>query len=348
VTGWRKWLRRIVLALAALYPLLLLLVVIMLRGFGESWIARTALYLPRVLFALPVPFLVLALTLARAWRFMLTQVLALGLVLFPLMGLVLPWPTGAAPGGPVLRVLSYNVNSGFWGWDKVMAQIDEYHPDVVLIQEVVGAPGPGIERLEQRYPAVEASTQFIIASRYPITSTVDPARVPVDGRQRSPRALRHLVETPLGPIAFYNVHPISPRHGLWMLRAGGFRKALLSGALLRGEQAKVLQADGRLRDLQVEVFAKNAEQETVPVIIGGDTNLPGLSPALGYLSKFRDGFRAAGSGFGYTFPVGRRSWMRLDRIFASPSLRFVSFQVGNHSWASDHLCVVADLQKRTP
>ena len=40
--------------------------------------------------------------------------------------------------------------------------------------------------------------------------------------------------------------------------------------------------------------------------------------------------------------------LSLDRIFASPSLRFVGFQVGKHHWASDHLCVVADLQKRKP
>jgi hypothetical protein len=40
--------------------------------------------------------------------------------------------------------------------------------------------------------------------------------------------------------------------------------------------------------------------------------------------------------------------MRLDRIFASPSLRFVDFQVGTHTWASDHHCVVADLQRSTP
>jgi endonuclease/exonuclease/phosphatase family metal-dependent hydrolase len=84
------------------------------------------------------------------------------------------------------------------------------------------------------------------------------------------------------------------------------------------------------------------------VIIGGDTNLPDLSPALSYLAKFRDGFREAGAGFGYTFPVGRTAWMRLDRLFASPELRFVHFEVGTHAWASDHHCVVADVQKRSP
>jgi hypothetical protein len=168
------------------------------------------------------------------------------------------------------------------------------------------------------------------------------------GRQRSPRAISYTLETPLGPIVFYNIHPVSPRQGLYALRRGGFKRGLLSGALLSGENARILQADGHLRDLQVETFARNAEKETLPVVIGGDTNLPDLSPALGALSRFRDAFRQAGWGFGYTFPAGRRAWMRLDRIFASPALRFVGFQVGKHAWASDHLCVVADLQRRNP
>ena len=150
-----------------------------------------------------------------------------------------------------------------------------------------------VKALEAR--GLRAVAEF---GRFPIQATVDPAKLPVDGRQRSPRVLRYLIETPLGPIAFYNVHPISPRHGLWALRTGGFKRGLLTGALINGETAKILQADGRLRDRQVEQFAADADKETVPVIIGGDTNLPGLSPALGYLSRFNDGFRAAlGDGF---------------------------------------------------
>jgi endonuclease/exonuclease/phosphatase (EEP) superfamily protein YafD len=339
----------VVIALALLYPAALLGTVFMMRALGESWwFARLALYLPRHLFLLPLPFLTLALLVAGARRYLISQVVALLIVLFPLMGFVMPWFHTPTPGLPTLRVVSYNVNSGYWGWEKVLGQIEELHPDVVLIQEVVGEARWGVEVLKKSFPVVESSTQFIIASRFPIKETIDPERLPLEGRQRSPRFMRHLIETPIGPIAFYNIHPISPRHGLWALRTGGFRKGILSGTLLRGETAKLLQADGKLRDLQVEAIAERAAQEKVPVVIGGDTNLPDLSPALGYLSRFRDGFRAAGAGFGYTYPVGRLRWMRLDRLFASPSLRFISFAVGRHDWASDHSCVVADLQVQGP
>ena len=345
---WRRWGRRLLLGLAVAYPVALLLIILVLRLHGGWWLARVMLYVPRIFFAIPLPFLVLGLALLRAWRFLLSQAAALLLVLFPLMGLVLPGPHSADGAAPVLRVMSYNVNGGNWGYDKVLAQIDELHPDVVLMQEVLGHTGWLLDELKKRYLVAQQSTQFIVASKYPISVTVDPQRVLQGERQRSPRSLTYVIDTPLGTIAFYNVHPISPRHGLWSLRVGGFRNAIRSGTLFDKERTRKLDADGSLSDLQVALFASNASKETLPVIIGGDTNLPGLHPALGKLDAFRDGFKAAGWGFGYTFPAGRRAWMRLDRIFANRQLRFVGFQVGKHDWASDHRCVIADLQKEKP
>jgi endonuclease/exonuclease/phosphatase (EEP) superfamily protein YafD len=334
--------------MAVAYPVALLVVVICLRAYGQGPWGRVALYLPRVLFAIPLPFLVLAIALMRDWRFLASQGVALLLLLFPLMGLVLPWPHFADRDAPVLRVMSYNVNGGGWGWDKVFGQIEELHPDVVLMQENFGDQRWPVEQLKKRFPEAQASTQFLVASRYHIREVIDPERVNQDGRQRSPRSITYVIDTPLGPIAFYNVHPISPRQAMWSLRIGGFSHAIRDGTLFDKERSKRMSADSQLLDMQVEHFASNARKETIPVVIGGDTNMTGLSPALSQLSGFEDGFEKAGWGFGYTFPSGRKAWMRLDRIFASPSLRFVGFQVGKHFWASDHLCVVADLQKRKP
>jgi endonuclease/exonuclease/phosphatase (EEP) superfamily protein YafD len=348
VSRWRRWGRRLILGLAVAYPVVLLFTAVWLRFFGDWWLARVVLYVPRVLFAVPLPFLVLALALMRAWRFMLSQAAALLLVLFPLMGLVLPWPRFPDRGAPSLRVMSYNVNGGWWGYHKVLAQVDELHPDVVLMQEVLGDTRWLLDELKKRFPVAQQSTQFIVASKFPISATVDPQRVAMGDRQRSPRSLTYMIDTPLGQIAFYNVHPVSPRHGMWSLRVGGFRNAIRTGTLFDKDRTRKLNEDGALSDAQVALFAANAAKETVPVVIGGDTNLTGLHPALSKLNGFRDGFKEAGWGFGYTFPSGRKAWMRLDRLFASRQLRFVGFQVGKHDWASDHRCVVADLQKEKP
>jgi endonuclease/exonuclease/phosphatase family metal-dependent hydrolase len=100
----------------------------------------------------------------------------------------------------------------------------------------------------------------------------------------------------------------------------------------------------------VRTFSSLAGGETEPVVIAGDTNLPGLSLVFArYLSGYQDGFEKAGWGFGYTYPTNknRPPWMRIDRILATASLRFERFEVGASS-ASDHRCVVADIRSREP
>ena len=343
-----RWLRRAAVALGVGYPVALLVILLALRLIGEGW-APTAvgLYLPRWGFALPRPVVLGALAGLRLRRLLWAQLAAVALLLV-LMGLVLPWPHGVVSGAPRMRVLSYNIDSAKAGADRVVAEIDAYAPDVVLLQEV-GRPGDVETLLRQRYPVVETSSQFILASRYPLVDSTDPDKLDYGGKQRSPRFVRRVLDTPLGRIAVYDVHPISPREAFDVIRAGGLRHEILHGHIFRAKNAKAVNDNFGLRALQVETIAHDAAGETLPVVIAGDTNLPGLSRVFGRnLSGYTDGFRAAGWGFGYTYPVGKHSpWMRIDRVLASGALRFVGFQVGT-SEASDHHCVVADLQRETP
>ena len=186
----------------------------------------------------------------------------------------------------------------------------------------------------------------MVASKFPIVASLDPERLPHEGRLRSPRFMQYVIETPIGRIAFYSVHPISPRTGIYVLRGKqGLRRELLSGRFFAGENAAVLESDSVLRGEQVEAFSHYAGLEHDPVVIAGDTNLPSLSNFFSrYLSRYQDGFRRASWGFGYTFPADKGPWMRIDRIMASDELRFVGFEVGR-SRVSDHHCVVADLQR---
>src|ERR1044071_697338 len=132
-----KWLRQIIIGVAVAYPGVLIVVALLLRFVGESWWATDlGLYMPRALFALPLPFTLTALALYRATRLLATQLVAAFVVFFPLMGFVLPWPASAHEGEPTLRVLSYNVNSGYGGYDKIAAEVDAFSPDIVLFQEI--------------------------------------------------------------------------------------------------------------------------------------------------------------------------------------------------------------------
>jgi vancomycin resistance protein VanJ len=337
-----------VIVLAVAYPAALIVTAMVMRLIGEGWwVSGVALYLPRIGFALPLPVIVPLLFVFRLRRLLWTQLVALLVILFPLMGLVLPWPTLSHKDVPTLRLLSFNVNSGFEGNEKIDAYLREFSPDIIVLQEVGWEADKLAGVLRDRYPAVEAGGQFIVASRFPILEVTDPDRLPYFGRMRSPRFMRYLVDGPLGRFVLYNVHPVSPRGVFYELRGRGLRREILSGHIFSGDKAFDMQENSSLRALQIQAVADLAARDTYPVVLAGDLNLPGLSSVFAKnLSAYQDGFARGSSGFGYTFP-SRRPWMRLDRVLAGEQMRFVEFQVGCKG-ASDHLCVVADLQRREP
>jgi vancomycin resistance protein VanJ len=345
-----KRLHRIVGTIAALYPISLLGAAGVLRYVGERWwVTGVGLYLPRLLFAAPLPIIAVALGASPPLRRLFwTQVVAFFLLVFPLMGFVLPWPHSPVREAPTMRLLSYNIDAAIGGIDNIVDEINHYSPDVVVLQELGRAGESMSAALQTLYPTVHVSGQFLLATRYPVSSTNDPDQIDYDGRLRSPRFVRQVLVTPLGEIALYDVHPLSPREIFYALRGRGLRRELLSRHFYSSASAAIYQVNNGLRTLQVQDFAGAAQRETDPVVIAGDTNLPGLSYVLHrYLSEYQDGFVKAGWGFGYTFPTNRHPWMRLDRILASEELRFVRFEVGR-SVSSDHRCVIADLQRRGP
>jgi vancomycin resistance protein VanJ len=342
---WRRAFHKTVTVLAVAYPAALLATALLLRFAGEDWwVSGVALYLPRFVFGLPLPLLALLLALARRRRLLALQGVSLFLWLFPLMGLTLGWPGSVPDGAPSIRVLSYNVNSGWGGFPKIADEVNRYGPDVALFVELPGNADELRNLLAAKYPHFHTSTQFAIASRFPIRSAIDPERLGYFGAKRSPRYMRYEVDTSLGPVTFYLIHPVSPRGSFHSVRGQGLRKEILSGRLFAGTNARDVQETSGLRMLQVRTVAERAAAERGPTVIAGDSNLPYLSPTRArYLGRFRDGFGSTRVGFGYTYPT-KLPWMRIDLISSNDQLDFSGFQVGE-SRDSDHLCVVADLFK---
>jgi vancomycin resistance protein VanJ len=326
----RRWLRLASLILFAGYLVVVLLAIAGMRLVGEQhWLTTTLLYAPRIAFALPLPVVTLALALVGPRRLLWAMPAALWLLLFPLMGLQLGlarWLGGAAQARladrPRLLILSYNV-AGAPFPDAVAAVVIGARPDVLVVQEW----HPSLE------PALEAAIggfhrhrlgQFWVASRYPIDDVYVPPVILLPQRHsRSSRFVRYRLLTPLGPVHVLNVHPASPREELTGLAS------LADNSLLRLRQA--------------ENIASEAGRSPVPVIIAGDTNMPGGSWIFrSTLARYRDGFEKAGRGFGYTFPA-HRPWMRIDRILADQRLQFLRCHVLGSAQASDHLAVMAEV-----
>lgn len=338
-------LRTFVSLLAWAYPAALILVIAAFQlAAPRLWQVELGLYLPRILFGIPLLVLTVLLLGLRMWRALVSQAIAAILVLFPLMGLQLSL---VGPGGdprlPSFRVLSYNANFAQGGQDALVRELMAIEPDIALFQQLFFTDQLSAA-FKADYATVRTDGEFFLLSRYPVRSTDVPARLSYQRRSRSPRFIRYQVETPSGPLVIYNVHPASPTGQFAAARSGGLRRVIRSGALFSLAPRPDIDADSGLRALQVLTMTRMASRETLPVIVAGDTNLPALSPSLARFDTFQDGFDAAGIGFGYTFP-SNRPWMRIDRIFASEHLQFRDFAVGCGQ-VSDHLCVYADIQRR--
>src|SRR5690349_1679232 len=149
----RPWLARAISVTALAYPVALVVIILLFRAVGERWwVTSVALYLPRLGWGLPLPVLVALLLWAKRPRLLWTQVLALALLAFGLMGFVLPWPVAKATR-PILRVLSYNVNSGAAGAEAIESEIERFSPDVVFLEEVMYVEDSQmVLTLRRRYP----------------------------------------------------------------------------------------------------------------------------------------------------------------------------------------------------
>jgi endonuclease/exonuclease/phosphatase family metal-dependent hydrolase len=333
------------LPLTIAYTLALVIAVAALRFVGEGWWATTvALYLPRVLFALPLPFVALALLMGPRRRLWLLPA-PLALLLFPLMDLhVGPGALvkSAQAARPSLRVLSYNIQSADHA--RAIAQtVLAAKADLVLLQEWDFHADPYLADLPDYHTHFDG--QFGVLSRYPISAIEVPPRVPITSMKSRPAEfIRYRIESPLGSLTVFNVHPISPRDSLVKLGGPQVLAQLRQGKLGPGpdEGIAALKWNAQLRWRQAEAIGQAASAVSGPVIIAGDTNLPSLSRIYAQtLAGFRDGFVDVGRGFGYTYPSDR-PWMRIDRILASAPLAFQRFDVLSGP-GSDHLPIAAVL-----
>jgi endonuclease/exonuclease/phosphatase (EEP) superfamily protein YafD len=348
----RAFVQRLAVPLALAYTVSLALAALALRFVGEAWwVTTAALYLPRIGFALPLPFVALALALARApsrRRRLWLLAAPVALLLFPLMGLrigpglLLKSARAARPG---LRVLSYNIQSADHA-RAVAKTVVGAHADLVLLQEWDYRELPHLGSLPGYHTHVDG--QFGVLSRFPITEVVVPPPVPLDGvGVRAAEFIRYRIETDLGPVTVFNVHPISPRDSLVKLGGPTVLAQLRHGRLGPGPDQGIaaLKTNALMRWRQAEAISGAARAVAGPVIIAGDTNLPSLSRIFAQtLAGYRDGFVEAGRGFGYTYPTDH-PWMRIDRILASPPLAFQRFEVLPDP-GSDHLAVAAELTIR--
>jgi len=301
-------------------------------GGDRWWLATVILFGPRWFCALPLAILGPA---AAIWRRALLRPLAAAaiVVLWPIMGLCLPWARILPAQGPALRVLTCNTD-GRADAQALLRMVQSETPDVVALQECRGG-------VEYQWPAgwnVLRHGELLVASRYPLREIRY-----VSGRRLGhvwPRSnlLQCTLALPGREVAFCCVHLPSPRYGL----AGVLdRKTLLSP----GRAGLIAEQEGE-RLQQAEAAAQLARDISMPLVLAGDFNMPTDSTIYRKSwAAFRNAFSWSGFGFGHTMRPAIRGWrygIRIDHILAGRDWRPRRCWVGPDV-GSEHLPLVADL-----
>ncbi len=294
------------------------------------WFATLMLFGPRWVVALPLLMLVpLALALRVRWLGALG--LSAVVLLWPIMGLNLPWRTLADSPHADLRVMTYNVDR----WSVSQARFENLlamvQPDLIAVQEARPSHVP-------KHWHVERAGELVVISAYPIVDVAMSYNRDASWRGPYVNCLYCVVETPAGRIGFANVHLGTPRPGL---SAVVNRRTLLD---LDGIPYAHAEIEARWRES--EAVARWLEGFPEPKIIAGDFNMPAESAIYRtFWRGYRNAFHRAGLGFGYTkqTPIrGRVYGTRIDHILTGAALYAVRCRLGPDK-GSDHLPLVADL-----
>jgi vancomycin resistance protein VanJ len=239
--------------------------------------------------------------------------------------------------GPVLRVATFNVSCGNQQLTKVEEWLNEVRADVVFLQELPQDYGQGgiaavadVYRYQLREPGELRTCGNMLLSRHPIRSfeylRMDEAIAAY--------WLQHATAVINGyELSLYNVHLIKP------LRNSA--EATSSSNLL----SMLTRYDPRTRDRQIERLMTVLQREPLPFIAAGDFNMTDQSSIYRRVAgQIHDAFRAAGRGFGATWPAATgpawRAWLppllRIDYIWSSSEITPQAAAVGPEL-GSDHL-----------
>ncbi|HWC58283.1 MAG TPA: endonuclease/exonuclease/phosphatase family protein [Verrucomicrobiae bacterium] len=236
---------------------------------------------------------------------------------------VLRFQTGAVDNNAkVVRVISLNCAAGD---EKAAAEVAQYNPDIVLFEET--PLRPIIQRIAPKILGPDAEN--LSGSDVSIVTRGKLTPVSMENSESAP--FNHArIRLPSGlevDVFAVRLKPYGIRADLWS--PGCWRE----------------QCENRKHQReQFQWLAREVEKipADVPIILGGDFNLPAGDKLFRILpARIRDTFRTAGHGWGDTL-VNDFPFIRIDQIWCDEHFQPVSTIV-HRTVNSDHRMVVADL-----
>lgn len=307
------------------YVASLLLAVILMRLVGENNVTLAfLLYLPQVIWLLPLPAFLL-LTLIWQRKLFIALFLTTAFFIWSVMGYRLGSDEPLLESdrsADTLTILTYN--RGQHRSQSLQPFKNLIKPDLLVMQEANGrATRYAKAKTYQEFTHTAGKDQFVLLSKFPIT---DASSITLPfGKREQTVAARFEIDWNGTPVAIYSVHLPTPRDTLLYYRRGAFLYGLLGvPGTPWGEKRKNNQAYWDSRLALSRALIEQLKKEKLAMIVVGDFNTPhaGYNHRL-FNSFLQDAHKKSGSGFGYTFPGITRNplslrgpWMRIDYIFS--------------------------------
>ncbi len=293
---------------------------ILISGTRFAWIAPLV-FAPPFVWPLGLVLLAVLSWLAAARGYALGLLLTAVFIAGPLLG----WRSHRAvhaplvPGTPgLLRVLTWNQGQHYT--HSLAPFITQMQPDVIAYQEALAVNRqPGAAPELQPYEHIAKVGEFMLASRFPITSTaLVPTATPEQASygRYSAKAARFVIDFQGQSVVIYSLHVISPRFALD--HALGIEKD--TNTKLRDDSSFWPR-----QRAMIELLIARIEAETLPTLVLGDWNMPPLGPYYRQMTRrFQDAHAAVGQGYGFTCPGDQwtpltlgEPWLRIDYVLCN-------------------------------
>jgi endonuclease/exonuclease/phosphatase family metal-dependent hydrolase len=224
-----------------------------------------------------------------------------------------------------IKVITFNVKYGDFGWDKVKKYITDQNADIILVQEK--DTNRALRQDLVKYPSVILKTKHKIVRQEELITDKSRgnsfyADVDINGK------IIRIVNVYLEPFRLHKS----------MLQFDGFGK---EGGKIHTLLSHMIPTFKAHED-QIKKIRKAIDLSPYPVILAGDFNSVPNSYEYYNLGKdLQDAFLEAGNGSSSSFHDYKVP-LRIDYIFSSKSIIPLSYKVDNSVQLSDHYPVIAE------